>query len=77
MKRGFTRSGAIFEVDAKQARLTELTAEVERDGFWDTPEGTERVLRERKAVETFLGRWSSLASSLADLRAYLDLAEES
>ncbi len=77
MRRVSTRSGAIFEVDAKQARLKELTAEVARDGFWDTPEATERVLRERKAIGTFLERWSSLESSLADLRAYLDLADES
>ena len=76
MKRGSRRSGAIFEVDAKQARLKELTAEVARDGFWDAPEATERVLRERKAIGTFLGRWSSLESSLADLRAYLALAGE-
>lgn len=77
MKRGSRPSGAIFEVDAKQARLKELTAEVARDGFWDAPEATERVLRERKAFGTFLGRWSSLESSLADLRAYLALAGES
>ena len=76
MKRGSRRSGAIFEVDAKQARLKELTAEVARDGFWDAPEATERVLRERKAIGTFLGRWSSLEASLADLRAYLSLAGE-
>jgi hypothetical protein len=62
LKRGSRRSGAIFEVDAKQARFRELTAEVARDGFWDAPEATERVLRDRKAVGTFLGRWSSLES---------------
>jgi peptide chain release factor 2 len=77
LKRGSRRSGAIFEVDAKQSRLKELTSEVARDGFWDAPEATERVLRERKGIGTFLGRWSSLESSLADLRAYLSLAGES
>jgi peptide chain release factor 2 len=77
LKRGSRRSGAIFEVDAKQARLKVLTAEVARDGFWDAPEATERVLRERKAIGTFLARWSSLDASLADLRAYLALAGES
>jgi len=55
LKRGSMRSGAIFEVDAKQARLKELTAEVARDGFWDAPEATERVLRERKAIGTSSG----------------------
>jgi len=76
LKRVSMRSGATFEVDAKEARLKELEAEVSREGFWDNPEGTERILRERKGIETFLGRWAALASSLADLRAYLDLADE-
>jgi len=34
------------------------------------------VLRERKGIETFLGRWGALSSSLDDLRAYLELADE-
>jgi len=76
LKRGSRRFGAIFEVDAKQARLKELTSEAARDGFWDAPEATERVLRERKAIGTFLGRWSSLEASLSDLHAYLALAGE-
>ena len=77
MRRVSRRSGAIFEVDARESRLKELEAVVARDGFWDSPENAEGVLRERKAIETLLSRWSALASSLADLRAYLDLAEES
>jgi len=71
------RSGVIFEVDAKIARLKELEADVAREGFWDSPETAERLLRERKGLETFLARWTSLSASLGDLRAYLDLADES
>jgi peptide chain release factor 2 len=76
LRRGSRRFGATFEVDSKTARLKELETEVAREGFWDSPEAAERLLRERKGIETLLARWSSLASSLADLRAYLDLAAE-
>jgi peptide chain release factor 2 len=76
LRRVSRRFGATFEVDTRIARRKELDAEVARDGFWDAPEGAERILRERKGIETFLGRWDALASSLADLRAYLDLADE-
>jgi peptide chain release factor 2 len=76
LRHGSRRSGATFEVDSKVSRRKELEAEVSREGFWDAPEGAERALRERKGIETFLGRWAALASSLADLRAYLDLADE-
>ncbi len=76
MRRAFRRSGATFEVDAKAARLKGLEAEAAREGFWDIPEAAERLLRERKAIETLLARWTALSASLDDLRAYLDLADE-
>ena len=76
MKHGSRRSGATFEVDSRLSRQKELESEVTREGFWDAPESAERVLRERKGIETFLGRWNALSSALADLRAYLDLADE-
>ncbi|MGE5248077.1 MAG: peptide chain release factor 2 [Verrucomicrobiota bacterium] len=65
-----------LEVDAKAARLKELEAEAAREGFWDIPGAAEPLLRERKAIETLLGRWAALSASLDDLRAYLDLADE-
>jgi peptide chain release factor 2 len=77
LRRVSRRFGVTFEVDAKSARLKELETEVAREGFWDAPEAAERILRERKGIETLLGRWSALSASLADLRAYIDLADES
>jgi peptide chain release factor 2 len=77
LRSGSTLYGAIFEVDRKVKRLEELEAEAAREGFWDSPEAAERLLRERKGIETLLGKWSSLSSSIEDLRAYLDLATES
>jgi len=54
-----------------------LETEATREGFWNSPEAAERLLKERKSIETLLGKCSSLSSSIADLKAYLELATES
>lgn len=77
MKRAAARSGVIFEVDGKRSRLAELETAVSREGFWDSPENAEALLKERKSLETFLFKWSGLEKSLEDLRACLDLFDES
>ncbi|HZW36499.1 MAG TPA: peptide chain release factor 2, partial [Candidatus Deferrimicrobiaceae bacterium] len=66
-----------FEVDRKKSRLAELEAAASREGFWDSPESAEALLKERKGLETFLSKWSGLEESLGDLRACLDLSDES
>ncbi|MBI5419421.1 MAG: peptide chain release factor 2 [Deltaproteobacteria bacterium] len=71
------RSGVTFEVEAKKARLPELEAAAAKEGFWKSPESAEALLKERKTLETFLSKWSGLERSLLDLRAYLDLYDES
>jgi len=57
--------------------LTAIEATVSREGFWDSPEKAEPVLKERKSLETFLSRWTEIETGIADLRAYLELYEES
>ena len=53
-----------------------MEAAVSREGFWDSPEKAEPLLKERKILETFLARWSGIERGIADLRAYLELYEE-
>jgi len=53
-----------------------VEAAVSREGFWDSPEKAEPLLKERKILETFLARWSGIERGIADLRAYLELYEE-
>ncbi|MGE5699953.1 MAG: peptide chain release factor 2 [Deltaproteobacteria bacterium] len=65
-----------FEVERKKSRLAELETAVAREGFWDAPETAEALLKERKALETFLSKWTGLEESLGDLRACLDLCDE-
>ena len=76
MRRAAARSGATFEVERKKSRLAELETAVAREGFWDAPETAEALLKERKALETFLSKWTGLEESLGDLRACLDLCDE-
>jgi peptide chain release factor 2 len=71
------RSGVTFEVERKTSRLAELEAAAAREGFWDSPESAEALLKERKSLETILSKWSGLEASLGDLRACLDLHDES
>jgi len=71
------RSGVTFEVERKKSRLAELEAAASREGFWDSPESAESLLKERKSLETVLSKWSGLEASLGDLRACLDLHDES
>jgi peptide chain release factor 2 len=75
--RAAARYGATFEVDSKKSRLAELEAAASREGFWDSPENAEALLKERKVLENFLSKWSGLEDSLGDLRACLDLHDES
>jgi len=77
LKNAATRSGATFEVEGKKARMAELEAAVTREGVWDSPESAEALLKERKVIGAFLAKWSGLERSLEDLRAYLDLHDES
>ena len=74
---GAARSGVTFEVERKKSRLAELEAAASREGFWDSPESAESLLKERKSLETVLSKWSGLEASLGDLRACLDLHDES
>jgi peptide chain release factor 2 len=45
--------------------------------LWDSPEKAESLLKERKGLETILAKWTDLGKSLEDLRAYLELYDES
>ncbi len=56
--------------------MGELEAVVAREGFWDSPEKAEPLLKERKGLETLLEKWSAIEKMTDDLRAYLELSEE-
>jgi peptide chain release factor 2 len=76
LKHARARFEVIFDVDRKLARHAELESIAARDGFWESPEKAEPILKERKSIDTFLEKWGSLDASFGDLHACLDLVDE-
>jgi peptide chain release factor 2 len=64
-----SNSGAIFDVDARVVRLTELEAAMAAPDFWDRPDAARRALEEIKTLKGSTQPWQ-------DLRRRLDQALE-
>jgi peptide chain release factor 2 len=71
-----TRSGGIFEVGAKQARLEELDRQAAMPEFWLDQEGAQKVLKEKGGIERVVNDWKYLAGRRDDVATLLELAEE-
>ena len=67
---------AAMNAEALSARLGELSAQSERQDFWDDHEAASALLKEKKAVETKLAGYERLKSEYEDLEVMLELAEE-
>jgi peptide chain release factor 2 len=71
-----TSSRSIFDLANQEKRLQEIEAEIGRDGFWDNPDSTTAILKER----TFLGHriemFHSLEKDIEDAGIMLELAVE-
>jgi peptide chain release factor 2 len=62
--------------DALTDRLAEMTAESEKDGFWDDHETAQKLLKERKAVEGKIKGYDGLEAELDDVEVMITLADE-
>lgn len=49
---------------------------ISRPGFWEDPEGSEKILRNRRKLENTIKLAESCRSSLGDIEALLELQEE-
>jgi peptide chain release factor 2 len=67
---------AALGYDALVTRLAEITACGEQDGFWDDHEAAQKLLRERKAVESKVQGYDALSSEFDDVELMIELAEE-
>ena len=68
--------GVIFDLPAKKKRLQEIEAQIAGEGFWDNPEQTKGILKERTRLSQVLERFAQLSSALEDAGVLLDLAME-
>lgn len=69
-------SETIFDIDGKTKRIEEIEAIISKNGFWDTPEKTTDILRERTELSETVDNWRKLVRDLEDAAVLLDLALE-
>ncbi|MDJ0815394.1 MAG: peptide chain release factor 2 [Desulfobacterales bacterium] len=67
---------AIFDLDSNQKRLAEIESIISRDGFWDNPEDSKSILKERTAISNKIDRFNGLWGELEETQILLDLAIE-
>jgi len=71
------RSGGIFDLDRKAARLKEVEGQASVPDFWDNPQKAQDILKEQTRLKDDVGKFMSLESSLNDLQELAALSEES
>ena len=69
-----TRSRTIFDLAVKEERLQELESIIAKNGFWDNPEATKPLLKERTVLAEKIERYHRLAQEVEDSEMLLELA---
>jgi peptide chain release factor 2 len=73
---GSPRSGGIFDVPRRLARIEEIDHFSAAPNFWDDAEKAQSFLRERSELGEPVETWRKLTQSLDDARVFLELAAE-
>jgi peptide chain release factor 2 len=68
--------GVIFDLDSKKNRLAEIEKTIAKDGFWDSPEDTKAILKERTSLSGKIENFEKLEKELEENEILLDLAVE-
>lgn len=67
---------AIFDLDARKKRFSELEHILLQPGFWDKPEESKIILKERSDIEQLLQAVGEFSQDLDDCRLLLEMALE-
>ncbi|MBI9074503.1 MAG: peptide chain release factor 2 [Desulfatibacillum sp.] len=65
-----------LDLDSKKQRLAEIESIMAQDGFWDSPEKTTAILKERTSITTLLDGWDKLSDDLSETEVLLELGME-
>ncbi|GDX82789.1 peptide chain release factor 2 [Deltaproteobacteria bacterium] len=71
-----TRSGGIFDVESKRARVADLEHQAGFAEFWTDAAKAREILREKTTLERVLNRFEALDRQISDAETLLELAEE-
>ena len=67
--------GGIFDFEAKQKRLVEVTRLAEDPAVWSDNKRAQELGRERKSLESLVGTFDRLASGLRDAKELFEIAK--
>lgn len=67
----------LFDLAGLEKRLVEINKEIEADGFWDSPEKAQKLLKEKKSLENKTSEYKKLETALDDIEVLIQMAEES
>jgi peptide chain release factor 2 len=67
---------AIFDIEGKRKRFSELERILVKPDFWDNPETGKVILKERSDLEQILGILQGFADNLEESKLLLDMALE-
>jgi peptide chain release factor 2 len=70
------RSGGIFDIEAKNARVEDLDRQSAMPAFWEDQTAAQKTLREKGALERTVRDWRELAQRRDDVATLIELAEE-
>ncbi|MBW1864115.1 MAG: PCRF domain-containing protein, partial [Deltaproteobacteria bacterium] len=66
----------MFDIEGKETRLKEIEITIAGNGFWDNPDGTTAILKERTSLTDKITIYTKLKSDLEECDILMDLAIE-
>ena len=70
------RSGGIFDLESKQARVDDLDRQSNHTEFWTDATRAQKMLKEKGQLERTIGVWRGLAEMRDEIATLLELAVE-
>ena len=67
---------SLFDLQGLTETLEEIKTKMEIEGFWDDHESAQKLLKEKKRLETRVDAFTSIASEFSDVEVLISLAEE-
>ena len=65
-----------FDLAGLTGKLETLTKQTEAQDFWNDPEAAQKILKQKKSIESKVTRNESLRQGLYDIGELIELAEE-
>lgn len=72
----FSEIGEALALDELKSRISEITSLSEQEGFWDDHNTANKLLKEKKNLESKVGAFEDLQSAFEDIEVMITLAEE-